>query len=237
MKKFIFALIFLALILPNTVFAKIGVGVGTGKIQVKDKLKPGIIYELPSLTVLNTGDEESDYEVNVSYHEKQPQLQPPQSWFIFSPQKFHLEPGKSQLVTIKLNLPVRTEPGDYFAYLEGHPFKKSVSGNTTIGVAAAAKLYFTVIPGNFLEGIYYKIASFWKVYSPWPQRVLLLIGALFILGLFRKFFNIQIGLKNPGAINPTTPGKSSFKSFRRLSRRERFLQRQNKGDRDKEKDE
>lgn len=227
MKKFIFIVVFLFLLLPNTVFAKIGVGVGTGKIQVEDKLKPGIIYELPSLTVLNTGDEESDYEVNVSYHEKQPQLQPPQDWFIFSPQKFHLEPGKSQTVTIKLNLPVRTEPGEYFAYLEGHPFKKSVSGNTTIGVAAAAKLYFTVIPGNFLEGIYYKIASSWKVYSPWPQRALIGTVIIVLAIFFKKFFNIQIGLKKPGHRNPGHSAESSLKSLNRLSRRKKYLEKQN----------
>lgn len=227
MKKFIFVFILLTLILPSTVFAKIGVGIGSGKIQVEDKLKPGTIYELPSITILNTGDEPSEYEVNVSYHEKQPQLRPPQNWFIFSPQKFHLDPGKAQTVTIKLNLPVRTEPGEYFAYLEGHPFKKSVSGNTTIGVAAAAKLYFTVIPGNFLEGIYYKIASFWKVYSPWPQRllILLVIGIAYLW--VRKHFNIQIGLKKPRDINPEYPAESSFKPLHRLSRRARFLQRQN----------
>lgn len=228
MKKFLLIVIFLFSLFPNTVFARIGVGVGTGKIQVEDKLKPGIIYELPSLTVLNTGDEESDYEVNVSYHEKQPQLRPPQSWFIFSPSKFHLEPGKAQTVTIKLNLPVRTEPGDYFAYLEGHPFKKSQSGNTTIGIAAAAKLYFTVIPGNFLEGIYYKIISFWKVYSPWPQRLLILLAIGTAYLWVRKHFNIQIGLKKPGVINPQHPEDSSFKPLHRSSRRERFLQRQNK---------
>ncbi|MDO8498235.1 MAG: hypothetical protein Q7S44_00370 [bacterium] len=228
MKKIIFALIFVALILPNAVFARIGVGVGTGKIQVEDKLKPGIIYELPSLIVVNTGDEGSDYEVNVSYHEKQPQLRPPQNWFIFSPQKFHLEPGETQVVTIKLNLPVRAEPGDYFAYLEGHPFLKSVSGNTTIGIAAAAKLYFKVVPGNFLEGIYYKIISFWKIYSPWPQRlfILLVIGIAYLW--VRKHFNIQIGLKKPGVTSPEHHTKSSLRPLRRLPRREGFLQRQNK---------
>ncbi len=196
-KKFIFVLIFLTLVLPNTVFAKIGVGVGTGKIQVEDKLKPGIIYELPPLTVLNTGDEQSDYEVNVSYHEKQSQLRPLQNWFIFSPRKFHLEPGKVQIVTIKLNLPVMTEPGEYFAYVEGHPVRKSVAGNTTVGVAAAAKLYFTVIPGNFLEGIYYKIASFWKVYAPWPQWVTGAIVIILFLVIFKKFFHIEINVRRP----------------------------------------
>lgn len=197
MKKVVLALIFLALITPHSVFAKIGVGVGTGKIQVEDKLKPGVIYELPPLTVLNTGDEESDYEINVSYHEKQPQLRPLQSWFIFSPQKFHLEPSKVQIVTIKLNLPIMTEPGDYFAYIEGHPVRKSVAGNTTVGVAAAAKLYFTIIPGNFLEGIYYKIASFWKIYSPWPQLATGAIAIILLLVVSKKFFHIEINIRKP----------------------------------------
>jgi hypothetical protein len=183
---------------PNQVLAKIGVGVGIGKIQVDEKLKPGIIYQLPSFTVLNTGDEASDYEVSIEYHEKQPQLRPPQTWFIFSPQKFYLEPGGVQQVDVKLNLPLRIEPGDYFAYLEAHPNRKSQQGETRVGVAAAAKLYFTVEPANFLLGIYYKIVSFFNVYAPWPQRVvigLLIIGLLIV---FKKFFNVQINLKKPG---------------------------------------
>jgi len=187
----------LFLLTASSVFATIGVGVGTGKIRIDDKLKPGLIYELPPVTVLNTGDESSDYEVTVSYHEKQKEKMPAASWFIFSPKKFNLKPGKTQVVKIKLNLPVRAEPGNYFAYLEGHPIKKGISGNTTIGVAAAAKLYFTVIPGNFLEGIYYKIVSFWRVYAPWPQRAV--IAVIILLGyiLAKKFFNIEINLKRP----------------------------------------
>ncbi len=199
MKRILLVLIFLFLFLPGSVLATIGVGVGSGKIQVESKLKPGIIYELPPLTVLNTGDEQSDYEVTIEYHEKQSQLRPSRSWFSFVPQKFSLDPGKSQIVNIKLNLPVMTEPGDYFAYLEGHPVKKTQSGNTSVGVAAAAKLYFTVIPGNVFEGIYYKGLSIWKVYSPWPQGFLALVAMYFLIRVFKRFFNIQIGLKNqPG---------------------------------------
>lgn len=206
MKKFLIGLVFLFLLFPSVAFAKIGVGVGTGKIQVEDKLKPGIIYELPVLTVLNTGDEESDYVVSVAYHNKQPEFRPSQDWFIFSPQKFHLEPGKVQIVSIKLNLPLRMQPGNYFAYLEAHPAKKAESGNTTIGVAAAAKLYFTVVPANFFQSIYYKIVSFWKVYSPWPQRVTVAIAVALAIIAFTKFFNIQINLKKPEVKN-----KSDFK--------------------------
>ena len=194
-KSLLFAFLFL-IVFPASVFAKIGVGVGTGKIQVEDKLKPGIIYNLPSLVVINTGDVDSDYEVVISYLSGQPQMLPPQDWFIFSPQKFHLGPGKVQAVKVKLNLPLRTPPGNYFAYLESHPFKTiSGGGSTSIRVAAAAKLYFTVVPANIFSAIYYKIVSFWNVFAPWPQRVAIVIGTLLILAIIKKFFNIQINLK------------------------------------------
>jgi len=180
-------------VLPT--LAIIGVGVGTGKIQIDEELKPGSIYRLPSLTVLNTGDESSDYEVSVEYHENQKELRPEEAWFIFSPKEFYLEPGEAKTVDIKLNLPLKMEPGNYFGYLEAHPLKKSQQGQTSIGVAAAAKLYFTVIPANLVLGIYYKAASFWKVYSPWPQRTLTLLVIVVIVILFKKFFNINIDLK------------------------------------------
>ncbi len=196
--KFLIVLFFSVVFLfPSQVLASIGVGVGTGKIQVDEKLKPGIIYELPPLTVINTGDEASEYEVNISYHEGQPELKPQESWFILSPKTFQLEPGATQVVDIKLNLPIRAEPGNYFAYLEGHPFKKSVSGNTVIGVAAAAKLYFTVVPANPIAGIFYKMISFWNVYAPWPQRVAIGLVVVIALAFFKKFFNIQVNVKKP----------------------------------------
>jgi hypothetical protein len=177
--------------------ARIGVGIGTGKIQVDDKLKPGMIYKLPSLSILNTGDESSQYRVNVAYHEKQPELQPPQEWFIFTPETFQLEPGEGKTVDVKLNLPVKAKPGDYFAYLEGRPIKTAQVGVTTVGVAAAAKLYFTVIPADFIHGVYYKLVSFWKVYAPWPKRGAILAGIIVALLLCKKFFHIQINLKKP----------------------------------------
>lgn len=189
------------MIFPQIVSANIGVGVGTGKIQIDEKLAPGTIYELPPLTVLNTGDEPGDYEVGISYLEKQPELRPALSWFIFSPQKFQLDPGKAQIVSIKLNLPVRTEPGNYFALVEGFPSKKASNGNTTVGVAAAAKLYFTVEPANVLVGIYYKIISFWKVYAPWPQRISVFVGIVLVIAFLKSQLNIKIDLKRSNRVN------------------------------------
>lgn len=194
MKKVL--LIVLLLFLPVSIAsARIGVGVGTGKIVVDEKLKPGIIYNLPPLTVVNTGDESSDYQVAVTYHEGQAQLKPAEDWFIFTPKEFKLDPGEVQVVDIKLNLPVSMEPGDYFAYLEGHPLKKSQSGTTSISIAAAAKLYFTVVPANFFQAVYYKIVSFWTIYSPWTDRAAILLGVIVVSIFIKKFFHIEVNLK------------------------------------------
>lgn len=195
MKKILFLLFFAFTLFPAVAFARIGVGVATGKIQVQDKLKPGIIYNLPPLTVINTGDVSSDYEVSMTYFEKQVQLKPPNDWFIFSPRTFHLEPRGVQVVNIKLNLPITTSPGDYFGFLEAHPIQKDTAGQTVIGIAAATKLYFTIVPANLFLAIYYKITSFWTIYSPWTNWTATAIGIIFVLILFKKFFHLEINLK------------------------------------------
>ena len=195
MKRIIFVLVFLFLF-PSFALANIGVVVGTGKIVVDDKLVPGMIYKLPSLTVMNTGDEPSDYEAGISYLETQKELRPSREWFSYNPQKFYLEPGQAKSVEVTLSLPLKTEPGPYFAFLEGFPSKKADSGGgASIGVAAAAKLSFTVVPANIITAIFYKITSFFKVYSPWPQRVIIVIVALIVLNFLRKNFNIEINKK------------------------------------------
>ncbi len=145
--------------------------------------------------MMNTGDEPTNYEVSVAYHEKQPELMPPNGWFDYSPNGFFLQPGETKVVEVTLNLPLKAEPGKYFAYLEAHPAKKSTNGNTTIGVAAAAKLYFTVVPANALSGIYYKIISFWKVNQPWSSRVTIAVGGILLALLAKKFLKIQVGIK------------------------------------------
>lgn len=172
-----------------------GVGIGTGKIVVESKLKPGEIYKLPQVAVLNTGDELADYEVGITYHEKQPELQPPEQWFNFKPPKFELKPGEVKMVDVLLNLPLKTQPGDYFAYLEGRPIIKAKDGSTKVGIAAAAKLYFTVVPANIFWAGYYKLQALWQLYAPWPKRITTILCFLLIIIIFKKFFNIQINFK------------------------------------------
>jgi len=194
MKKAILLFLITFLAIPLFVFAGVGVGVNLGKIEIDEPLKPGGIYNFPSLGVINTGDEPGDYEVEATYHQDQPQLRPAQEWFSFEPQQFYLEPGQSQSVAVKLTLPVKAKPGDYFAYLEAHPIIKAGPG-TTIGVAAATKAYFTVVPANIWQAITYRISSFFATYAPWTYVVLVIVIGAIIIVIFRKFFAFQIGIR------------------------------------------
>lgn len=194
MKKILIVLCLLCILCTGQAFATLGVGVGVGKIRVDQKLNPGQIYNLPSITVLNTGTESSDYEVTIDHLQNQPQLIPERNWFIFSPQTFHLSPKGVQKVNVTLTLPIKTPPGDYFIYLEAQPIRKTVNGTTAIHIAAATKLYFTVEPASFIAGIYYKLLSIWVVFTPLPQIIVgILLVSLFIL-LAKRFINVEIKL-------------------------------------------
>ena len=178
------------------VHAKVGVGIGTGKIIVDEPLKAGMINSLPSISVVNTGDVTSDYKLSVQYHQDQPEKQPLESWFVFSPNNFTLEPNEVQVVDISLHLPLQVEPGEYFAYLEAAPVILAQDGNSQVGIAAAAKLYFTIDAANVFMALYYKTISFWNFYQPWTSRITLIITVLIGVVIFRRYVKIELRPRN-----------------------------------------
>lgn len=194
-------LILVALLFPQTALAKIGVGVGLGKVQIDEQLSPGGIYKLPTLPVLNTGDEAGEYKVEVTYLSDQPELRPDASWFSFTPQSFPLDAGGSQLVDVSLSLPVDVRPGNYFAFLEAHPVAKAEG--VTIGVAAATKLNFTVKPSGVLGAAIERIRSLLENNAPASYIVIAVIGTVLALSLLvavgRKYLAVQIRLKRKSA--------------------------------------
>jgi hypothetical protein len=191
----------LVLVLPVVVFARIGVGVGAGKIHINEPLKAGGIYDLPAISVLNTGDEPADYLFSVQYHEGQEQrtdmgLKPAEAWFNFTPATFPLEPGKVQAVKVTLTIPAKIKPGNYFAYLEARPVKKATAGGvTSIGIAAATQLWFTVAPSNFFQGIYYRFISLYSRYHPGDTIILAAIFAAALAWFVSQKFKFQIARK------------------------------------------
>lgn len=189
--------IVLALLFFSTASARVGVGIGLGKIKVNEEMKAGAIYELPSLPVLNTGDEVSNYKITVQYHEGQEQRsdmgqKPGEDWFIFSPDTFSLEPNGSMMVDISLSVPLKAIPGNYFAYLEAHPVQISEAGKTSIGIAAASKLYFTISPSNIFQGVYYRFISLYSKYHPWDTVVASVIFLALIIRFVGKKFKFKI---------------------------------------------
>ncbi|HEX9594584.1 MAG TPA: hypothetical protein VF996_00395 [Candidatus Saccharimonadales bacterium] len=171
--------------------ARLGVGVGTGSISVDENLRPGGIYNLPPISVFNTGDERADYALSIAWHEDQPEKRPLEEWFEFEPAEFSLEPNGAQAVVPTIHLPVRVEPGQYFAYIEAGPLQTAESGESRIGVAAAVKLSFTVEASNIWWAIYYRIAALWSQYAPWTYAVIGVLSAGVVLFLLRKRFMIR----------------------------------------------
>lgn len=194
-------LILVALLFPQTAVAKIGVGVGLGKIQIDEELSPGGIYKLPTLPVLNTGDESLDYEVEVTYLSDQSEFQPRAEWFTFTPQRFPLSAGGSQNVEVNLILPVDARTGNYFAFLEAHPVAKGEG--VTIGVAAATKLNFTVKPSGVLGAAIERLRSLLENNAPASYIIIAVVGGVLALSLLvvvgRKFLAVQIRFKGRSA--------------------------------------
>lgn len=170
-------------------YAQVGVGVSIAKIVVDDPVSPGEIYRLPSVGVMNTGQEAGEYEVAVFYHHEQKELRPPQDWFAFKPETFHLEPGESQSVAITLSIPVNAKPGDYFAYIEAHPISKETG--VVIGIAAATKLYFTVKPANVFAGVVARVSAFFETTAPGSYIGLGILAVIVVILVSRRYFRVR----------------------------------------------
>jgi hypothetical protein len=187
----------LALLLVVTVFlclpaanirAHSGVGIAPGTIRVDNPLLPGSRYDLPSVQVLNTGDESNDYVVQLASMADQEELQPPAGFIDLSPTSFRLEAGANQIVSLSLDIPVRAKPGDYLAYIEARPVAAEDGGGTQIGAAVATKLYFTVKPANLFVGVMNSIANFFSRTAPASYIIL----GIIVLGLAIFFLRRRI---------------------------------------------
>lgn len=184
-----------AFIFPVAVFANVGVGVGLGKVVLDAPLKPGTIYDLPTLPVINTGDELTEYEAFIEYQENVPELRPGRDWVTFTPRTFSLEPGKVQPVTMTLQVPVNAKPGQYYAFLEARPLRKTrTTGGASVGVAAASKFYFTVAPSNIFQAFFYRLISLITRYKPWTYIAFGLVGFIFLAAAFKKFFKLELAI-------------------------------------------
>lgn len=192
---FILAAISLFFLFSDSIaMAKVGVGMGAGEIRVDEPVKLGGIYELPSVRIFNTGDEVTTYGMGIAFHQDHHELRPAKEWFSFSPSTFTINPGESQEVSVTMIVPLKAEPGDYFAFVESGPVPTNALG-TSVGVAVATKLYFTLVPANIFQAISFRTSSFFETYSPWSWGGLGFIAFIALLVIFRKFFSFNIAVR------------------------------------------
>jgi hypothetical protein len=160
-------------------------GVDLAEIRVDETLRPGEVYQLPSVGVLNTGDQAGSYEATIAHVGGQAELAPSADWFLFEPQSFDLEPGTSTRVAIGLHLPVGAREGDYSVLIEVHPVI-GAGGATVRGEGAATKLHFSVkqTDGGFFE----RMAL--HVYVG-----LGLLATVMLAWLIRRFFPFRLTLE------------------------------------------
>ncbi len=177
-----------------TIHAKVGVGMGAGEIRVTESIKPGGIYSLPALRVFNTGDETTTYGMNIAYHQDNLQIRPEKSWFTFTPATFTIDPGESQEIQITMTVPVKAEPGEYFTFLESGPVAEGGPG-TSVGVAVATKLYFSVVYANLWQAFTYRASDFLANYAPWSWICLGGIGILLLGSVLRRFFSFNVSVR------------------------------------------
>jgi hypothetical protein len=166
------------------VAASVGVGVDLAEIKVDEPLKPGKVYQLPAVGILNTGDEAGTYQVAITYMSDQPELAPPADWFQFDPQSFALEPQTSTKVAVSIHVPGNAEPGDYFALIEAHPVVEG-GGGAAIGIAAATKLRFSVK----------KADSFFQKAAIYLYIALGIVAAVAVILLVIRFFPFRFKLE------------------------------------------
>jgi hypothetical protein len=167
-----------------------GVSIDVGHIDVTEELAPGSEYRLPAFGVRNPGTESTTYAIVVSPVEDATGLQPPSSWFEFSPSELTLAAAQSRPVTTTLEIPPGAEPGDYVALI-GPQIVPRGSGGAQVGAGAAARLTFTVRPSSWLDGALRWLLRFLADH-PWIWIGLLLLAALLAIRVLRRRFSVQV---------------------------------------------
>lgn len=175
--------------------AKVGVGVASGSISLSEPLYPGNEVLIPPVTVINTGDETAQYSVSITYHQDQPAYPPPAAWFHITPDNFSLEPGESKAVEVKIQIPIKVEIGEYFAYIEARPENTVQTEQTKLGIAAATKLDFTVENATRIQAIMYWLRAFWLRHAIPIVIVSALIVTLSSAAIIKMFLKIDVSIK------------------------------------------
>jgi hypothetical protein len=159
-------------------FASIGVGTNTGKIALREPVKTGGTYELPTFSVGNTGTSASGYRMRVVPYEDT--LTPDTSWVEFEPGAVYLFPGQWARIRVTLRVPPGAKPGRYAALLAAAPEEPGSPAGTRVNIGAGPRLEMDVVAGGPMQAVLYTLAR-WMPWSAVAGAVAL--GALFLVSI------------------------------------------------------
>jgi hypothetical protein len=168
------------LAVPTGAQGSIGTGVGTNPLQLSSQAEPGHRYRLPSLYVVNTGSQGSDYLVRVERLGDKPGRDVPAAWIRFARTRVRLAPHKSALIRVILVVPSGAAHGTYRSNVVVGTSTPGLARGAALGAAAATEVIFRVGgPGAYLW------SSSWLLYS---------VAGLIAVGLLRSFVR-RLGLQ------------------------------------------
>lgn len=191
MKK-ISLLIIVLLLLPNLALARVGVNVGENKITIQESLPAGAIHKLPAITVINTGDQESQYRFRVIHKIEKGISNLENDWISFLPGSLKIDASQKKDVDVFLNLPVNAKPGNYFATIEVYPAKDN--GEAYLNTFESVRFYFSVKQTNFFAGFYYRITTLFSEYSPGGYIATAIVLLMIALWLLSNKFRVKVKL-------------------------------------------
>ncbi len=143
--------------------------------------------------MVNTGSQPETVAVRIERISPGTGRTVPPSWVRVSGSAQTLSHNQSARIPLQLTLPASARPGSYFSDVVVHGLAPISVGSANLGVAAATKLEFRVVPGV--------VSGSWLDLPGWTLAVipglLVLAGAVF--GIRKSGLRIRIERKPAGA--------------------------------------
>lgn len=127
--------------------ASVGTGVQSGPVVLAKAAKPGRTYKLPGVYVTNTGTLRTRYRFSIQrLPPKDPRKRTaPARWVAFRHRSMVLDPGQGKVMPMTLKVPKGARAAKYASDVVVTSVPRgSAFGGTSVGVASATALEFTV---------------------------------------------------------------------------------------------
>jgi hypothetical protein len=133
-----------ALIVCAAAQADIGTGIGANPLRLHSQAEPGGRYHLPSVLVVNTGNQVSNYVVRVKRLGQPKGHDVPASWIRFAHTRVRLGPHKRAVIPVVLMVPKGAAGGVYRSNVVVTTYTRRRGGGAALGAAAADELSFAI---------------------------------------------------------------------------------------------